>query len=213
MLKYPDGIHTLYSLTTLIFWIFPRKKEVIHVCIDTVDTCLNMEKRQNNNSLTSIDKMNETFVKQFSKTGESDFYIIDINIYTDIPFMPVSEINKLRRNAFDELMQKRILSYKRETQKTLKYAKFYKKELDYRANISNKFAEEFYRKCKAEPKEYALETKQPERQIELMRTKHCIKYALNMCKSSQKLFLEDEKGVKYPLVFDCKNCEMAVMSP
>ncbi len=158
------------------------------------------------------DKMNETFVKQFSKTGESDFYIIDIKINSEVPFMPVSEINKLRRNAFEELMQKRVSSYKRGIQKPLKYAEFYKKELDYRANISNKSAEEFYRKCKAEPKEYALETKQPERQIELMRTKHCIKYALNMCKSSQKLFLEDEKGVKYPLVFDCKNCEMAVMS-
>ena len=48
--------------------------------------------------------------------------------------------------------------------------------------------------------------------IEFMHTKHCIKYALDMCKSPKKLFLIDEKGKKYPLKFDCKNCEMYVLS-
>jgi hypothetical protein len=46
-----------------------------------------------------------------------------------------------------------------------------------------------------------------------MRTKHCLKRALLNCKDSQELFLVDEKGVKYPLKFDCKNCEMVVLSP
>lgn len=158
-------------------------------------------------------KMNETFKKQFSKTGESNFYITDIKIDNDIPFMPVSEINQLRRDAFEKLMQKRVDSYKREVQHELKYVDFYKRSVDYRANITNKTAEDFYKKVKAEPQEYGIETKMPARQVELMRTKHCIKYALNMCKSPQKLFLQDEKGVKYPLLFDCKNCEMAVLSP
>ena len=45
-----------------------------------------------------------------------------------------------------------------------------------------------------------------------MRTKHCLKYALNMCRSEKKLFLVDEKGAKYPLKFDCKNCEMVILS-
>ena len=43
-----------------------------------------------------------------------------------------------------------------------------------------------------------------------MRTKHCLKYAFDMCKSPKKLFLVDEKGKKYPLNFDCKNCEMII---
>ena len=159
------------------------------------------------------EKMNETFTKQFSKTGESDFYITEIKIESDIPFMPISQINQLRRDALSELMEKRLSLYTREKQKPLKYAQYYKRELDYRANISNKAAEQFYKNCGSNPKEYSLETKLPERQVELMRTKHCIKYALKICKSPQKLFLQDEKGVKYPLIFDCKNCEMAVMSP
>ena len=159
------------------------------------------------------EKMNETFIKQFYKTGDSDFYISDIKIESEIPFMPIGEINQLRREAFSKLIQKRLNSYKREVQKPMKYSDYYKQELDYRANINNEAANSFYKSVNSEPKEYSMEYKLPNRQIELMRTKHCIKYALNMCKSPQKLFLEDEKKIKYPLIFDCKNCEMAVLSP
>ena len=158
-------------------------------------------------------KMNETFIKQFSKTGDSDFYIENIDTEGEIPFMPISVINKLRREAFENLTEKRLNSYKRDIQKTLEYTDFYKKELDYRANVHNKEAELFYKNCNSNVNEYSMETKIPSRQIELMRTKHCIKYALNMCKSPHKLILQDEKGVGYPLMFDCKNCEMAVLSP
>ena len=157
------------------------------------------------------EKMNTTFVKQFSKTGESDFYIEDIKIASDLPFMPVSEMNQLRRDAFEKLMQKRLETYKREYQKPLSYAEYYKKEVDYRANVHNKSAKEFYEKCGCSVSECSIENKLPKKQIELMRTKHCIKYALGMCKSPKKLFLKDEKGINYPLQFDCKNCEMAII--
>ena len=158
-------------------------------------------------------KMNETFIKQFSKTGDSDFYILDFNITSDIPFMPISVINELRRGTFSKLMHKRLSLYKREKQKKLKYSEYYLKELDYRANVHNKNAEEFYTKCGSIVKEMSMETKVPTRQIELMRTKHCIKYALNMCKSPKNLILKDENGIEFPLKFDCKKCEMAVLSP
>ena len=59
----------------------------------------------------------------------------------------------------------------------------------------------------------SLETKLSKGEAELMRTKHCIKYALGMCKSPQKLVLKDEFGKKYPLKFDCAKCEMAVIAP
>ena len=159
------------------------------------------------------EKMNETFIKQFSKTGDADFYVESINLKSDLPFMPISEINNLRRESFEKLMKKRLELYKREMQKSLKYTSFYKKDLDYRANVHNKKAKAFYEACGSVVKEFSLESKVPNRQIELMRTKHCIKYALNMCKSPKNLVLQDEKGVTFPLKFDCKNCEMAVLSP
>lgn len=158
-------------------------------------------------------KMNVTFITQFSKCGESDFNIKKINLCSDLPFLPISVINQLRRNAFEKLIQERLKSYKRECQKTLKITNYYKNEVDYRANIHNDMAKKFYEETGVNVKECSFELNPPLRQVELMRTKHCIKYALGMCKSSQKLILEDEKGTHYPLLFDCKNCEMAVLSP
>ena len=177
---------------------------------DNISVSLNLPAGETANNRQ---KMNETFIKQFSKTGESDFYIQNIKINCDIPFMPVSLINELRRHSFDKLTEKRLSSYKREVQKPLKHTPYYIKELDYKANIHNNCAKSFYEKCGASVKEWSLETKLPNRQIELMRTKHCIKYALNLCKSNKKLSITDEKGVKFPLKFDCTKCEMAVLSP
>ena len=162
------------------------------------------------------DKMKDNFIKQFSKTGESDFYVENIEINTELPFMPVSEINKLRRDLFDLLMQERVEYYNqniKQHQKPLKYAKYFTDEVDYRANIHNNSAKEFYEKSGVNIKETSLESSKPSRQVELMRCKHCIKYALNMCKSPKNFVLKDEKGKIYPLKFDCKKCEMSVLSP
>lgn len=167
----------------------------------------------NGESAKNQEKMNETFVKQFSKTGESDFCVNKFEIYSDIPFMPISEINKLRRDIFEKLMTKRLENYKRNAQRKINYTKYYKESVDYRANIHNKDAKKFYELSGCNVTEMSLESEIPKRQIELMRTKHCIKYALGMCKSPEKLFLEDEKGIKYPLIFDCNKCEMAVLTP
>ena len=159
------------------------------------------------------EKMNETFEKQITKTGDSCFYVLNYKNNCDVPFMPISEINELRRNAFNELMLKRIDTYnaKQAKQNKLKHTKYFLDEVDYRANVHNKEAKAFYEKCGCNVLELSLETKLPNRSIALMRCKHCIKYALNMCKSPKNLVLRDEKGTTYPLKFDCKNCEMHVL--
>ena len=161
------------------------------------------------------EKMKATFIKQFSKTGESDFYIFDIKIATELPFMPVSEINKLRRVLLEKLMDARLEKYDaeiRQHQTPMKYTKYFLDEVDYRANIHNSSARVFYKKSGVSVKEPSFESQKPNREVALMRCKHCIKYALDMCKSPKSLVLKDEYGKTYPLKFDCKNCEMSVMS-
>lgn len=159
------------------------------------------------------EKMKENFINQLKKTGESDFYVQNVDIIGQLPFMPISQINEIRRRILLDLMNERLKNYKREIQKSLKYTEFPQKELDYRANIFNKEAKCFYENCNCKVCGMAFEYGNTKtKPIELMHTKHCIKFALNMCKSPQKLFLEDEKGKKYPLKFDCKNCEMYVLS-
>ena len=167
----------------------------------TLDSC---EKAKN------PEKMKENFITQLKKTGDSDFYVEAIEISEEIPFMPISQINEIRRNILEKLMNERLKNYKRELQKPLKFSKFPKENLDYRANIHNQCAKEFYEKCGCEVCEMSAESGALPK--ELMRTKHCLKFAFNMCKSPKKLFLIDEKGKKYPLMFDCKNCEMVVLA-
>ena len=167
----------------------------------TIDSC---EKAKN------PEKMKENFITQLKKTGDSDFYVEAIEISEEIPFMPISQINEIRRTILEKLMNERLKNYKRELQKPLKFSKFPKENLDYRANIHNQCAKEFYEKCGCEVCEMSAESGAFPK--ELMRTKHCLKFAFNMCKSPKKLFLIDEKGKKYPLMFDCKNCEMVVLA-
>lgn len=169
-----------------------------------------------NDSAKNPEKMKETFVKQFSKTGDSDFYINEINIISDLPFIPVSEINKLRRDLLEDLISRRIIIYNetiKQWQKPIKYVGYFKKEVDYKANVHNESAKEFYEKSGVKVLEPSFELQVPARQVELMHCKHCIKYALNMCKSPENLVLRDEFNKIYPLKFNCKNCEMYILSP
>ena len=123
-------------------------------------------------------------------------------------------INEFRRELLEELMTERLANYRNKEQGELTYIPFPEETLDYRANVLNKAAEKFYKESLCEITEPAFEHTTPNRSnVELMRTKHCIKWALGKCQSPETLLLVDEKGVKYPLFFDCPNCEMAILKP
>lgn len=159
----------------------------------------------------NYDKMKENFINQLNKTGESDFYVQKIELDDSLSFIPVSQINEIRRNILSKLMNERLKNYPKQFQKKLINTNFPQKELDYRANIHNKTAKSFYEQCGCKVNEMSAES--GSKATELMRTRHCLKFAFNMCKSPKKLFLTDEKGQKYPLEFDCKNCEMVIKRP
>lgn len=158
----------------------------------------------------NAEKMKENFINQLNKTGDSDFYTISVKINEELPFIPISEINNLRRSILEKLIEERLNNYEREIQQPLKYVPFPEEILDYRANIHNQNAKEFYEKCGCKVTQMSYESSKP-KNVELMRTKHCLKYAFDMCKAPEELFLIDEKGKKYQLKFDCKNCEMVVI--
>ena len=155
--------------------------------------------------------MAENFTKQLQKTGESDFYCENIEIKSEnLPFLPISKINELRKKLFENLMQERLKNYSRQKQKPLKYAKFSLDKMDFKANVHNKFAKEFYEKCGCKIIEKSIESGTPTKEKPVMTTKHCLKYAFNLCKKPVNLYLTDEKNQKYKLKFDCKNCQMQI---
>ena len=189
--------------------LFVGKSEIVAVDEDNISYSLFINATD---APQNLERMIESYKKQLSKTGDSDFYIKNIEISSDVPFMLIGEINSLRRNLFDGLMKKRLEEYMRESQKEIKLLPYYKTEVDYRANVHNASAKAFYNDCNCNVLEPSLETSFPKHQVELMRTKHCIKFALGICKSEEDLVLIDECGKSYPLKFDCKNCEMVVLS-
>lgn len=164
----------------------------------------------------NIGKMTETFKSQMQKTGESIFYVKKFELKnTELPFMPISAINQLRRDLLDNLLAERLKNYPKEVQKPICYAEFPDKIADYKFNIFNDEAVKFYEECKVNIKECALESSDNIKSgTEVMRTKHCLKFATGLCgKPCKPLYLENSKGIKYPLIFDCKNCEMVIKTP
>ena len=131
---------------------------------------------------------------------------------SELPFLPISEINELRRQLFDKLMQNRLKNYPKTIQNPLKYSTYPIKEMDYKANVHNDFAKNFYDKCQCNIIETSLESGTTLDKKPIMTTKHCLKYAFNLCKKNVNLFLIDEKNKKYPLKFDCKNCTMQIFN-
>ena len=198
-----------------------KTKRQIGVSI-TVDNGQIIATDEDNNTVTiniketekanNLENMKDNFKKSFSKTGESDFYLDNIYIKTELPFMPVSKVNEYRREICNKLMDERLKNYKREIQQPIQYRTYPEKDIDYRGNVHNLESEMFYNKCSTNVKEHSFESKQPQKKVELMRTKHCIKYALGMCKKDIDLLLLDDKGKKFNLDFDCKNCEMVVLN-
>lgn len=164
----------------------------------------------------NIEKLKENYISQLNKTGTSDFYTQDVEIDDEnLAFVPVSAINSLRRDVLELLMAERLRNFERLIQKPMNYTQYPQSKLDFRGNVFNNEAELFYNNCGCEVCEKALEAggKIPSG-IELMRTKHCLKFASGLCgKPSKKIYLVDVKGKKYPLKFDCKNCEMVVLNP
>lgn len=197
-----------------------KTKRQIKACIEIQNDKIIATDEDNNTTSVEInsseiannqEKMAQNFEKQFKKTNESDFYCEKITINaSELPFLPISQINELRRTLFKNLMNERLKNYKRQIQEPLHYAKFPYSEMDFRANAHNKFAKAFYEKCGCKITENTIESGASIKDKPLMTTKHCLKYAFNMCKKPVNLYLIDEKNQKYKLKFDCKNCQMQI---
>lgn len=160
------------------------------------------------------EKIKSNFINSLSKTQDTPYIVKDI-IFEDkeLFFMPISKINELRREILSQLSEKILSRYKVKKQKPIDIAQFPLKQGDYKLNVHNKKAKEFYELCGCEIIENSFESIKNRSNKELMRTKHCLKRAFLGCDKNETLFLEDEKKVKYPLNFDCKNCEMIILSP
>ena len=163
------------------------------------------------------EKMLDTWRTQLSKLGGTIFEAreIDLSCLTEPYFIPVSQIAEWRRHVVEAHELNRTQSYKRsliEIQSTMH--QFVATNLDYCANIYNSQAKAFYEQHGCCVKQPAFE-EQHQTDAELMRTKHCIRYALGWCKKEnpksqiKELYLQNGND-RFRLEFDCRNCEMII---
>ena len=87
--------------------------------------------------------------------------------------------------------------------------------LTYLGNVINEKSREFYKKHGVEIIEDGLEKLRSNDELVVMTTKHCVRYANNICskeigKPATSLYLVNDKG-RFRLDFDCRNCCMKVI--
>ncbi|MCK9578099.1 U32 family peptidase [bacterium] len=155
---------------------------------------------------------------QLSKLGDTIYEARDIKILLEKPlFFKMSFLNSLRRELMENFDKKRDESYKRETYKiTPTKNSFIKENLSYEDNVSNTLAEKFYRRHGCKNIEPAFEILEDKKGKKIMTTKHCLRRYLGKClkenikELKEPLYLVNEKGYKFLLKFDCKNCQMEI---
>jgi len=173
----------------------------------------------NSEASNSEEKMKQLFTTNFSKTGDTPFHIKELTVSDEnIPFLKISQINQIRRDALQQHIEKRKAAYKREIFHRNKNNQI--SILDnnnYKLNISNSQAKEFYIQHGVDNPSDAIEMKGQQGVIDLMTCKYCILEEIGQCLQKQKnnfsLPLQLIGGTsKYRLAFDCKKCEMKIQN-
>lgn len=199
------------------FEIFNKKEEIIFKMTDEDDISTEISVKNEFELANNKEKAIENIEKQLSKLGETEFSakVITINL-DNAPFIPVKELNEIRRTLAQKHIEQRLSKYAPITAKIEHNdTKYPIESLDYRANIMNEKAKEFYIKHGSQVEEMALESQKSFNNKVLMKTKHCLRDTFNMClknneEEAKQLYIIDEKQVRYKLKFDCKNCVMRV---
>ena len=173
------------------------------------------ETTKNNESLE------ENFKVNLAKTGFTPYTADEINIvFSENWFIPISKINEMRRNVYEQLSEIRLANYHREEHQIVKTSHPYPEtKLDFMYNVANKLARQFYERHGVTEIEKAFELQWDPGKSRVMTTKYCIKYELEKCpkyhrdtmetKLKEPLVLKQGE-LEYKLKFNCKPCEMEI---
>ena len=167
----------------------------------------------------------DNYKRLLSRLGDTPFVAdsIEFEPSSFSRFIPSSVIAALRRDACERLEEEIAAAmHSHETTNADVEARPLTAPpvapLPYLYNISNRLAREFYEKCGAENTGEAFELRRPARNALIMQCRHCLRYSYGYCvknggkrpmwKEPLRLVLPD--GRRFPLQFDCKNCQMNV---
>ncbi|OWP87067.1 peptidase U32 [Flavobacterium covae] len=183
--------------------------------ISTVQLVHPKEKTKNGESIE------ENFKINLAKTGFTPYTADEITIeFSENWFLPISKINEMRRNVYEQLSTIRLENYNRKEFQLEKTSHPYPEtKLDFTYNVANKTARKFYERHGVTEIEKAFELQWDPGKSRVMTTKYCIKYELKRCpkyhrenmdqKLKEPLVLKQGE-LEYKLKFNCKPCEMEI---
>ncbi|WP_029591643.1 peptidase U32 family protein [Franconibacter pulveris] len=158
-----------------------------------------------------------------AKLGQTIYYARDITV--SLPgalFVPNSLLNPLRREAMDALDDARLANYQRGRRKPVSVPPpvYPETHLTFLSNVYNQKARDFYQRYGVQLIDAAYEAHEEKGDVPVMITKHCLRFAFNLCPKQAKGNIKSWKATPMQLVhgdevltlkFDCKPCEMHVV--
>ena len=206
-----------------------------------ITTYLSTEKEIANNA----EKALENIKNKISQWGDTEFSVEEIEIFFDnrqqttdnrlcpqeshvdtdgrtstAYFIRASVLGEMKKDLVEKLKSHLIEKHRDERERrdvtpVASQVIYPQTSLSYLGNVINNKAREFYELHGVKDIEDGLEKLKSNDELVVMTTKHCIRYANNICskeigKPATSLYLVNDKG-RFRLDFDCRNCCMKVI--
>lgn len=162
----------------------------------------------------------DNIVRQLTKLGGTPYECAELTLPDDFNyFIPSSQLAELRRMAVERLAesqgQRRRDAMAEPAASGVSVPPY---SPTYLYNIANQAALDYYRSQGVGSPQMAFELSEPSGRRLLMQCRHCLRYALGYCvqhggqrpRWHEPLSLRLGDGRRFPLQFDCRNCQMNV---
>lgn len=158
----------------------------------------------------------DNIIRQLTRLGGTPYVCSDVELPADFNyFIPSSLLAELRRKAISGLTP---CLGAQATEEVLKVSEAPSYPIPYLYNVANSMSRDFY-DALAVRTAPAFEVKEPRHAV-LMQCRHCLRYALGCCVKHggrrpqwrEPLALQLADGRRFPLEFDCRHCQMNVLT-
>ncbi len=174
------------------------------------------------NCIRDVARKTPDFSPIFAKLGNTPYRLQQfVSSLDPTVFIPAADLTEIRRQAIEALDNANLTTYPYQYRNNEDMSvRYMTKRLDYRDNVANSLAAQFYHDHGVEKIESALEASRSSvshKNRRLMTTRHCILRELGLCKKekglgrfSEPLVLKSGKD-SFTLEFNCRDCEMHVL--
>ena len=181
----------------------------------------------------NTEKALDNIKSKLSQWGDTEFSVEEIDVefgqqttdngqqtLSTAYFIRASVLGEMKKDLVEKLKSYLIEKHRNERDRrdvtpVASNVIYPKESLTYLGNVINEKSREFYKRHGVEIIEDGLEKLRSGDELVVMTTKHCIRYANNICskeigKPATSLYLANDKG-RFRLDFDCRNCCMKVI--